>query len=141
MPGAANGSSSEAFPRAHRVRRRPDFQHAYDSGRRVQGKYMAVFVVSNGGTIGRLGVAASRKLGNAVARNRMKRLTREMFRRNKIAEGLDIVVVPRREMLDVSFGSLDADYKDLLARRDRPGTHRPRRVTPGGRRPRSAARV
>ena len=140
MTGAAD-NSSQAFPRAHRVRRRPDFQHAYDSGRRLQGKFMALFVVPNGRAIDRLGVAASRKLGNAAVRNRMKRLTREVFRRNKIAGGLDIVVVPRREMLDASFASLDADYRDILARRDRPAPPRGRRVAREERRPRPAARV
>jgi ribonuclease P protein component len=139
MSGPAD--DSQALSRTSRIRRRPEFQRAYDSGRRLQGKYMAVFVVSNGSTVSRLGVAASRKLGNAVIRNRMKRLTREVFRRNKIAEGIDIVVVPRREMLDASFSSLDADYRDLLARRDRPGPPRARRFTRGDRRSGPAARV
>jgi hypothetical protein len=64
---------------------------------------MTVFVVSNGGRVARLGVAATRKLGPAIDRNRVKRLTREMFRRHKLLEGLDVVVVPRREMLDALF--------------------------------------
>jgi len=140
MTGAPAGPS-QTFPRAHRVRRRPDFQHAYDSGRRLQGKFMAMFVVPNGRTIDRLGVAVSRKLGNAAVRNRMKRLTREVFRRNKMAVGLDIVVVPRREMLDASFASLDADYRDILARRDRPAPSRGRRVARDDRRARPAARL
>ena len=103
---------------------------------------MTLFVVSNGGTRSRFGVAATRKLGPAIERNRAKRLAREVFRRNKIAAGLDIVIVPRREMLDASFLSLEADYRDLLSRRDRPGAARsPRRAPRGNRRPRAAARV
>lgn len=78
---------------------------------------MTVFVVPNGGPVARLGVAATRKLGPAIDRNRAKRLTREVFRRNKPGEGLDVVVVPRREMLDALFTSLEADYCAALKSR------------------------
>src|SRR5688572_4721593 len=86
-----------------RVRNRPDFERAYSTGLRVHGRFMTLFVVPNGGGPARLGVAATRKLGSAVERNRAKRLAREMFRRNKVAAALDIIVVPRREMLDAPF--------------------------------------
>src|SRR6187549_4074879 len=102
---------------------------------------MTLFIVPNGGARTRFGVAASRKLGQAVERNRAKRLAREVFRRNKIAAGLDIVIVPRREMLDASFLSLEADYRDLLSRRDRPGPRGERRPHRRGHRARPAARV
>src|SRR5689334_24652506 len=90
---------------------------------------MTVFVVPNGGTASRLGVAATRKLGPATDRNRAKRLAREVFRRNKPAEALDVVVVPRREMLDALFSSLEADYRAALESRHTrsAGPHRPRR--------------
>jgi len=81
---------------------------------------MAVFVVDNGGGIPRLGVAATRKIGAAVIRNRAKRLARELFRRHKIDAGLDVIIVPRREMVDVPFATLEADYLAALVRRGEP---------------------
>lgn len=85
-------------------------------------------------------MAATRKLGNAVERNRAKRLAREIFRRRKITAGYDIVIVPRREMLDASFASLEADYDRALERR---GTapRGPRPSTRGADRPRASPRV
>ena len=75
-----------------------------------------MFLLANG-SIGRLGIAATKKLGGAVERNRAKRLIREVFRRNKIADGFDVVVIPKRELLDASLSTLEADYRRLLARR------------------------
>jgi len=81
---------------------------------------MTLFVMVNGTDAPRLGVAATRKLGSAVERNRAKRRARELFRRRTTIGGLDIVIVPRREMLDAPFASLEAEYVALLTRRGRP---------------------
>jgi ribonuclease P protein component len=80
---------------------------------------MTVFVLPNGGALARLGVAATRKIGSSVDRSRAKRLAREIFRRHKTANALDIVVVPRREMLAAPFESLEADYNTTLRRSER----------------------
>ena len=89
---------------------------------------MTVFVLPNGRVTPRLGVAATPKLGSAVERNRAKRLARELFRRHRVSAGLDIVIVPRREMLDASFNSLEDEYRALLERRDRRRPERAPRV-------------
>jgi ribonuclease P protein component len=99
-----------AFRPAEHIRRRADFQRAYNQGVRVRGRYSTVFLLPTSLAFARLGIAATKKLGGAVVRNRAKRLIREVFRRNKIARGLDIVIVPRRELLDASLTALEADY-------------------------------
>lgn len=100
-----------------RIRRRAEFERAYKQGTRIRGRYATLFVQANQLEVGRLGIAASKKLGGAVQRNRAKRLIREVFRRNKIAPGYDVVVVPRRELLDAGLSVLEADYRDNIGRR------------------------
>ena len=104
-----------------RVRRRRDFEHIYAKGAKRHGRFMTMFVLSRDAEpdsgAARLGVAATRKLGGAVVRNRAKRLSRELFRRHKPDAGLDVVVVPRREFLAADFPSLERDYVVLLAGR------------------------
>jgi len=75
-----------------------------------------MFLLPNELGIGRLGIAATRKLGGAVERNRAKRLIREVFRRNKIAQGFDIVIVPRRGLTDASLSALEGEYNALVER-------------------------
>jgi len=87
---------------------------------RVHGRFATVFVLANNLGVGRLGIAATKKLGGSVQRNRAKRLIREVFRHNNIAPGFDVVVVPKREMLDATLTVLEADYRNSLERRFRP---------------------
>jgi ribonuclease P protein component len=114
MNGPAAGLGSH-----ERIRRRADFKQVYGQGVRIHGRFSTIFVLPNNRGIGRLGIAATKKLGDAVRRNRAKRLIREVFRRNKIAPGLDVVVVPRRELLEASLTALEADYRNTLERRPR----------------------
>src|SRR5437762_13003485 len=104
------------FNRAERIRRRAEYQQIYERGHRTHGRYLTLFTLSNDLPVGRLGIAATRKLGGAVERNRAKRLIREVFRRNKLAPGFDVVVVPRRELLDASLTALEIEYRSNIER-------------------------
>ena len=105
------------FGRIERIRRRAEYQQIYERGTRTHGRLLTLFTLSNDLPVGRLGIAATRKLGGAVERNRAKRLIREIFRRNKLAPGFDVVVIPKRELLDASLTLLEADYRRLIERR------------------------
>jgi ribonuclease P protein component len=97
-----------------RIRHRVEFQRVYEHGYRIRTRYCTLFVLPNQQPIGRLGIAATKKLGGSVQRNRAKRLIREIFRQNKIATGFDLVVVPKRELLGASLTALEADYRSAL---------------------------
>jgi len=105
-----------AFRPDERIRRRPEFQRIYDHGTKVHGQLATFFVLPNDLAVGRLGIAATRKIGGAVSRNRAKRLIRDVFRRHKIAPGFDLVVVPRRELLAATLTAIEAEYHRILER-------------------------
>jgi ribonuclease P protein component len=108
--------ASYRFGPDRRLRRRLDFQRVFDAGFRVHGRFITLVIAGNAGGPSRLGIVASRKLGNAVRRNRAKRLIRDIFRQCNSRPGLDVVVIPRRELFDASYSSLETDFRGALTR-------------------------
>lgn len=94
----AGKTARATFGPAKRVRRGVDFQRVYEARVTAADHVLLVFGLPNGGPQTRLGLSVSRKVGNAVARNRWKRLLREAFRLNYSAlpKQCDFVIVPRR---------------------------------------------
>jgi ribonuclease P protein component len=106
------------FPKSNRLLRRPQFSRVFDTGLRIQGRFLTVLLTPNETGQPRLGIVASRKLGNAVKRNRAKRLIREAFRRTEppTGRGVDLVVIPRREIFDAAYSNLESDFRNALRR-------------------------
>ncbi len=64
----------------------------------------------------KIGIITTRKLGNAHIRNRARRMIRELFRRNvlKIQSNVSMIVLPRKEMLDQEFQTLETEFISFL---------------------------
>ena len=86
------------FPRAFRIRRNAEYQRVFARRCSVADDWLVVYAASNELPHPRLGMAVSKKLGTAVARNRWRRLLREAFRlsRARLPLGIDLVIVPRQ---------------------------------------------
>ena len=110
--------SSQRFGKARRVRRSGEYQRAFKAGIRVHGRFFTVVMSPNGTALVRVGIVASRKLGDAVTRNRAKRLIREVFRRMATpgSAGVDVVVIPRAALFDAPFESLQDDFSGIFKR-------------------------
>jgi ribonuclease P protein component len=90
--------SDQRFLKKYRIRRNADFRKVFRRRRSASDEVIVVHVCENDLPHARLGAAVSKKVGNAVCRNRWKRMFRETFRitREGLPVGVDLVVVPRR---------------------------------------------
>ena len=108
------GARSEALPKEKRLAKRREFLRVYETGRKLFSRYCVLFFAANDVPHSRIGITATKKLGKANVRNRLKRWTREVYRRQREPLGLDRH--PLDFVVNVKPNAADADYLDF--RRD-----------------------
>jgi ribonuclease P protein component len=110
------GGTDRTFARASRLRARKLFLEVYDRGHRVHSTYFVLFGLEGATPRSRLGITATKKFGHAVARNRIKRVLREIFRRNRdvVAAPVDVVVNVKSNAREQSYDRLEADFVSRL---------------------------
>ena len=109
-----------SFPKSSRILCTRDFRRVYDGGLRFSGRFFAAFCLEvrdperPDGV--RIGFTTPRALGGAVTRNRIRRRTREAVRLELDGFGprWDIVITPRKSVLDASFAALRGEVRKLL---------------------------
>lgn len=92
------------------LKKNADFRNVYENGKSYADKYLVMYVLENNKDINRLGISASKKVGNSVIRHRFARLVRESYRlhENIFNSGLDIVVVARKSAVSVGFFEIES---------------------------------
>jgi ribonuclease P protein component len=114
-------SRSESLPKERRLARRRDFLRVYETGRKLFSRNAVLFFSGNDLPYSRLGITATRKLGNATIRNRMKRWTREIYRRQRPLLDLDrlavdFVINVKPSAAEATFQEFDQDLTRALRR-------------------------
>ena len=99
-----------------RINRGKEYGYLYKNGRRITGKYIIVFIKENNLAHNRFGIVTSKKIGNAVIRNRAKRQLREVIRKNLqlIRPGYNMVVIARFNIKEVIFDLIEKDYLRIM---------------------------
>jgi len=111
MPG-------QRLPSEERLRRRADYLRCYRTGRRRHGSLAILYFVPNQLEGPRLGITASRKVGKAVVRHRLKRRIKEIYRRwqhRSQLPALDLVVHLKPEAGKSDFPALRTELLRLLS--------------------------
>jgi ribonuclease P protein component len=106
-----------SFTKLERLTKRPEFQKVLTEGKKNRiGRLCTFFLIPNGLNRKRLGIIASKKVGNAVARNQVKRAIRETFRqiKHRMSPAVDIVVISGKEMVSESYKVIDEKLSNAL---------------------------
>lgn len=105
------------FPKSVRLRRQSEFDRVYGGDVFAADNILVIKGVKNGLSVSRLGLSVSRKVGNAVVRNRWKRRIREAFRKHQSAlpSGIDFVVRPKKGAA-CDYAAIERSIPRLLQR-------------------------
>ena len=105
-----------------KLKKNNDFQKVYNFGKKSYGYYSLIFFIKNNLPYNRCGFVVSKKIGNAVCRNRIKRLFREFYRCNQknIKQGYDLIFVGKKnagkEFKVLKYQEMENDLQKIFKR-------------------------
>ena len=107
----------QTLERFRRIRRSSEYERIRQEGQRYQTTHFVV-IVNPGRDFSRLGLTVSRKVGNAVCRNLLKRWLRDLFRHNykRFGRVLDVSIIAKRQAGRLSRLQMDRELLIIFAR-------------------------
>jgi ribonuclease P protein component len=119
--GSGPVPGDERFPKALRLLRRHEFLQVQGGGQKIASDCLLALVKRNGRAQTRLGLTISSKVGNAVARVRLRRILRECFRKRRTQwpPGLDVVLVVRTSAQAAAFPEVSRAFDGVTRKLQR----------------------
>ncbi len=104
------------FGKGKRIIKDEEFRQIYREGKRCHTKNFMVIVSPNSQGHARLGLRAGKKVGNAVKRNRIKRLVREFFRlnQNRLPGSQDYLIIAKKEVNNLNYNQVFDEFSSLF---------------------------
>ncbi|MBS1877217.1 MAG: ribonuclease P protein component [Acidobacteria bacterium] len=121
-PAEPRSAASGGFPKSSRILKSGDFRRVYDQGIRFSTRLFTAFcldIADPGRATGpRIGFTVPRAVGKSVQRNRIRRRMREAWRAEvcAVAPQWDVVLNPRRTVLDAPFDDLRNEVRKLVSK-------------------------
>jgi ribonuclease P protein component len=100
----------------HRLRDNRSFNRVYKNGRRINGRYILLFVAESETAHNRFGIVTSKKTGKAVYRNLYKRRLRAILEKemDKFKTSYDVIIIARYNIGEADFAALQKDMLIVL---------------------------
>ena len=102
--------------RSNRLRTNEDFLKVYRNGKNYWNRNLTIYVKKNNLHISRFGYSITKKIGNSVVRNKLRRRMKEIVRLNFdcIKPGYDVIIIPKRNTVEIDYKELESAILHLF---------------------------
>ena len=104
----------------YRLRSNDDFIKVYKKGKKYWNRNLILYVRKNGLKYSRVGFSITKKVGNSVVRNKIRRRMKEIYRLNfdNIKVGYDIIFIPKKNTVDINYKDLEKAMLHIFKKGD-----------------------
>jgi len=101
----------------YRLRKNIEFKRIYKYGKNYWNRNLVLYIRENGSEETRVGFTITKKIGNAVVRNKIKRRMKGIYKSNfhNIKGGYDLIFIPKRNVVELSFHELESAMVHILS--------------------------
>jgi len=103
------------------VKKNTEFNDIINTGAYFKNKYYYIYYKDNDLDISKFGLAVSKKCGNAVERNKIKRQLRSIIdsNRDSFLKGVNYIIMVRKSIVDITYQQMEEYLKQLLVRKEK----------------------
>ncbi len=104
----------------NRLKKKKDFKKVYKYGKSSANKILVLYLLKNNDINTKIGISVSKKVGNAVIRNKIKRVIREICRNNigNLKKGYNLVFIARIKIVNRNYYEIEKGLKNLIEKED-----------------------
>lgn len=98
----------------YRIRKNEEFEYIIEKGICLKSKYFVIYNIESKESFNRYGISVSKKVGNAVIRNKTKRRIRDIIIKSSIKNGYDYVIIVRKAAIDLNYNQMKEELLKIL---------------------------
>ncbi|MDZ7838639.1 MAG: ribonuclease P protein component [Actinomycetota bacterium] len=98
------------------IKRKSEFNRIYRQGQRKQSRYFTIYALENDQLMIRAGISTGKYIGNAVVRNRIRRIIKELLRKCDLKKkGVDLLIIAKKESVNATYGQIKQSIYHALS--------------------------
>jgi len=104
------------LPKEYRIKEGKEYAYLYRTGKKANGRYIFIYFINNDFLFNRFGIVTSKRVGNAVIRNKVKRRLRAIIQANPffLEKQINMIIVAKKNSNQANYKELEKDFLEVM---------------------------